>query len=218
MVRREREGGTRGMDESYARNVLKKGKRFKGDSSSRAGMDEEEEVDMGMYEDKKDRVTAQKRKEIDRAEAVRAHQQFNNAQTKCRLCFSSQGIAKHLVVALGSHTYVDGRGKRGKKRGEGGGEEGGERKGVQVYFYFPCSSRFAFNRVFTHLLLFESGTLHWRRRDVSRTATAASCRGSTPTRARRRGRRCGRRSICLRRVSSVLRSRVGRACCTCTQV
>ena len=29
MVRREREGGTRGMDESYARNVLKKGKRFK---------------------------------------------------------------------------------------------------------------------------------------------------------------------------------------------
>ena len=119
MVRREREGGTRGMDESYARNVLKKGKRFKGDSSSRAGMDEEEEVDMGMYEDKKDRVTAQKRKEIDRAEAVRAHQQFNNAQTKCRLCFSSQGIAKHLVVALGSHTYVDGRGtieKRGERK------------------------------------------------------------------------------------------------------
>jgi hypothetical protein len=109
-------------------------------------MDEEEEVDMGMYEDKKDRVTAQKRKEIDRAEAVRAHQQFNNAQTKCRLCFSSPGIAKHLVVALGSHTYVDGRGKRGKERGEGGGEKVSEREKVfKVYLLPPtflpfCSS------------------------------------------------------------------------------
>ena len=177
---------------------------------------------MGMYEDKKDRVTAQKRKEIDRAEAVRAHQQFNNAQTKCRLCFSSQGIAKHLVVALGSHTYVDGRGpieKRGeRKEWREGGRRWEREKVFRCNFCFPCSSRFAPNRVFTHLLLFESGTLHWRRRDASRTATAASCRGSTPTRARRRGRRCGRRSICLRRVSSVLRSRVGRACCTCTQV
>ena len=126
-------------------------------------MDEEEEVDMGMYEDKKDRVTAQKRKEIDRAEAVRAHQQFNNAQTKCRLCFSSPGIAKHLVVALGSHTYVDGGGKRGKERGEGGGEKGvREREDVQGVFVTSHVPPVLLLSVSLLTRCYLSGTLHWR--------------------------------------------------------
>ena len=107
MVREEREGGARGMDEAYARNVLRKGKRFKADSHSRAGFDEEEEVDVSMYEAKKDKVTAQRRQEMEKAEAVRAHTTFTKAQQSCRLCFSSPACAaKHLIVALGEHTYL----------------------------------------------------------------------------------------------------------------
>ena len=115
MMEMERSGGRQSMDEIIARNIVAAGSRYKdarlGSSggASRAGADEEEQMNMALLTSKRERATATRRKEIDMQEAVRAEQRFERAQVRDRFAVGSPAFAqhtKHLVLAMGEYCYL----------------------------------------------------------------------------------------------------------------
>ena len=109
MVAQEREGGV-DMDEVFARNIVRLGAHFKGTETgpagSRAGFDEEEDVDTKMFETQEARVTAQRYQEQQRRQAVKAHEAWQTMMHTNPLSMENPKFKRHLVVATGTHAYL----------------------------------------------------------------------------------------------------------------
>ncbi|CAN0448813.1 unnamed protein product, partial [Ectocarpus sp. 12 AP-2014] len=110
-VRREREEGFEDMDETFVRNVSRLGSRFKGTElggahTGLAGEDEEEDVDMRMFQRPEDRMTAVAAAERQKAKAIAAHRRQSAVTSRCPLCMDSSSFKKRLVLSLGEHTYL----------------------------------------------------------------------------------------------------------------
>lgn len=108
-------GGRRSMDEVMARNIIAQGAGYKGGrlgssgGASRAGADEDEQMDVSILTSKRERATAARRKEIDMQEAVRAEQRFETAQMRDKLHVGSPAFerhTRHLVLAIGEYMFV----------------------------------------------------------------------------------------------------------------
>lgn len=130
LVREEKEGGW-DMDATFAKNVVRAGRKFKqhGNVSlaclvclpvplvrcspsgcehvqSRAGRDEDEEVDVTLFDKKEDRLTEQERVKRDRQKAVEADRKLSHTQMNCWFCFQNPKFKKHLILSLGEHAYL----------------------------------------------------------------------------------------------------------------
>ncbi|CAM9147583.1 unnamed protein product, partial [Discosporangium mesarthrocarpum] len=116
-IRREREeasnpAGFEDMDETFLRNVSRLGSRFKGTElggkmASMAGEDEEEEVDMRMFQRPEERLTKAAAAERQRSRALAEHKRYATATSRlCPRCMDAPGFKKHLVLSLGEHTYL----------------------------------------------------------------------------------------------------------------
>lgn len=109
MVAEEREGGV-DMDEVFARNVVRLGSNYKGveasHAGSRAGMDEEEEVDMKMFATAASRMTAQKLKERQRQVAINEHRKAMQVMHTHPFSMENPNFKQHLVIARTEHAYV----------------------------------------------------------------------------------------------------------------
>jgi hypothetical protein len=104
LVRRERLGGE-SQDELLASNILRMGHKFKGGalSGSRAGADEEEELDMRLVRTEEDRLTHQARRERDLQRAAAADSRAERMEASDPLNPESSKFLQHLLVAAGKH-------------------------------------------------------------------------------------------------------------------
>ena len=69
-------------------------------------MDEEDELDLSMYETKESKLTQRKRQERDRERAISAHQKWKKTIENCILCYDSASFKKHLMISLGEYSYI----------------------------------------------------------------------------------------------------------------
>jgi len=110
LAAREREGG-QDMDEVFARNVVRLGGRYKGAefsglTGSRAGFDEEEDVDTKMYQGTEARMTQAKLREKERASAVAAHQRYLATMHQSPYSLENPHFRHWLVCARGERAYL----------------------------------------------------------------------------------------------------------------
>jgi hypothetical protein len=104
----EKKGGE-DMDEVFARNISRLGGRFKGTedkAGSRAGMDEEEEVDMKMYQNVDERVTSRRLIEIQKNKAVAEEKRYSAMVSHSPFSVENPHFKHHLVIARGAHCFV----------------------------------------------------------------------------------------------------------------
>lgn len=100
MVEEERRGG-RDMDEDFARNIMRLGSNYKGTEAhagSRSGFDEEEEVDMKMFERREDKMTAMRRQERDKQVAVNEHKKWMAMMQTNPFSMENPKFKQHLVI------------------------------------------------------------------------------------------------------------------------
>ncbi|KAG5187164.1 CwfJ C-terminus 1-domain-containing protein-like protein [Tribonema minus] len=111
-LRRERAQGERNMDEDFVNNVLRLGARYKGTElggkkrGGGAGEDEEEDVDMKMFQSRDDRLTDVAAAERAQQAAITQHKAQTAALSQCKLCPGSKAFASRLMVANGQHVYL----------------------------------------------------------------------------------------------------------------
>ena len=100
------EEGSGNMDEIYARNVLKQGKKFKMSSSSRSGRDEEEEVDVSLYNNSQHALTQRKKDDIAHQRQMHHAKQQEEAASRDRYNMRNPSFQRHRVVSMGEHSYL----------------------------------------------------------------------------------------------------------------
>lgn len=105
--------GGEDMDREFTRNVLRLGDRYKGTElggkkagGDLAGMDEEEEVDVRMFERREDRLTERARQQRQRHTAIREHKQWGEATASCSYCMDSSVFRKDFLISLGETTLL----------------------------------------------------------------------------------------------------------------
>ena len=119
LLRSERMTGRRAnLDEDFARNILRMGKRFRGDgmgvdvSSGKAtdgegtGAGGSGPVDMRLFQGDAARLTGQAAAAKDKARAVAATRAWEKTTATCQLCLASDRFKSHMVVALGRHCLL----------------------------------------------------------------------------------------------------------------
>lgn len=98
------------MDEVFARNISRLGGRFKGTEDkkggSRAGMDEEEEVDMKMYQNVNERVTSTRLIEMQKNKAVAEERRYSAMVSHSPFSVDNPHFKHRLVIARGAHSFV----------------------------------------------------------------------------------------------------------------
>eukprot|EP01029_Cantina_marsupialis_P012597 TRINITY_DN277_c5_g1_i1.p1 TRINITY_DN277_c5_g1~~TRINITY_DN277_c5_g1_i1.p1 ORF type:complete len:1152 (-),score=430.87 TRINITY_DN277_c5_g1_i1:115-3570(-) len=104
----ERTNELRDMDSTYAHNIMKLGGHFKNNDlqSSASGYDEEDEVDMSLMQDKREKMSEDQRKELDMQRAINAQNAHAKATRKCVFCIGSQKHKPHLEISLGDHNIL----------------------------------------------------------------------------------------------------------------
>lgn len=100
------EEGSGDMDAIYARNVLKQGKRFKMKGSSRAGADEEEDIDVRMYNKSNHALTQRKKDEIEHQRRAHYEKQQEEAASRDRYNMRNPSFQHHRIISTGSHSYM----------------------------------------------------------------------------------------------------------------
>lgn len=101
--------GGEDMDEVFARNISRLGGRFKGTEDkggSRAGRDEEEEVDMKMYQNMDERVTSKRLIEIQKNKAVGEERRHSSMMNHSPFSVENPHFKHRLVIARGNHCYI----------------------------------------------------------------------------------------------------------------
>jgi diadenosine tetraphosphate (Ap4A) HIT family hydrolase len=93
-------------DKNFIRNVLKQGKNYKSSAASRTGEDEEEDVDVSLYENKKNWMTALKRGEVERSEAAMADKRWDRQVSTDRFNVQNTSFPSHLIVSMGTAAYM----------------------------------------------------------------------------------------------------------------
>ena len=109
LVRRERMTGPSDIDSIHAKNIIRLGGRYKGTElggKSASGMDEEDQVDVKMFESSSSRMTGRMQKERDVKRAISESNKWNRITQQCAQCFKSPQFKKHLLIALGDHAYL----------------------------------------------------------------------------------------------------------------
>ena len=95
------------MDDVFANNILRLGSRYKGKelkSGDKAGADEEEDVDLSLYnETAKNRLTSVAVYEREKSRHLATHKIQQNISSKCWWWMSSSSFQKHLLLSLGDH-------------------------------------------------------------------------------------------------------------------
>ncbi len=105
IIKQERQGGE-DMDEMYIRNIVRAGSRFKDNNhlgNSRSGRDEEDEIDVSLWQSKKGKWTARKQQEMDMKRAIVAEKRWESATKKRE---DVRQRYKHLWISLGTHSYL----------------------------------------------------------------------------------------------------------------
>ena len=98
--------GADNMDDVYARNILKQGKRFKMKASSRSGRDEEEEVDVSMYNKPQHALTQRKKDEVEQQRQAHYNKQQEQAASRDRYNLRNPAFPRHRLIATGEHSYL----------------------------------------------------------------------------------------------------------------
>jgi len=106
MLAQEKMSRRDGLDETYLRNVMKQGSRFKDTSLQRQIGRETEDVDISLYESKTGKMTARRLEELERKRAVTAHKLLTKAELSCPFSFRNPNFRKDLVVAVGEYVYA----------------------------------------------------------------------------------------------------------------
>lgn len=109
MIRAEKEEQNQSMDEVYARNVARMGSRFKGTefkagAASSAGADEEDFMDMKVFQKQSLTKTAAAQRETSRQLAK--YDKQSSIAAKCWWWMESPSFRKHMLIALGNHTSL----------------------------------------------------------------------------------------------------------------
>ena len=94
------------LDKIYAKNIIRQGKRFKMTKGSSTGADEEEDIDTNLYENKRDWMSALKRREVDRAEVLMADKRWENRVSRDKFNRENSHFANHLVLSSLSSAYL----------------------------------------------------------------------------------------------------------------
>jgi len=100
-------GQTQSMDEVYARNVARMGSRFKGKElkgGSSAGADEEEFVDIKVYQQQNLTKVAVAQRETSRQ--IAKHDKYSGIASKCWWWMESPSFRKHMLISLGNHVSL----------------------------------------------------------------------------------------------------------------
>ena len=104
---KEESSNKNSMDDVFANNILRLGSRYKGKelkSGDKAGADEEEDVDLSLYnETTKNRLTSVAVYEREKSRQLATHQIQQNISSKCWWWMSSSSFQKHLLLSLGDH-------------------------------------------------------------------------------------------------------------------
>jgi diadenosine tetraphosphate (Ap4A) HIT family hydrolase len=109
---REKAGGE-DIDEVFRDNILRLGERYKGTemggrgalgNGDRAGMDEEGELDMKMFQRKEQSHTEALQREAQRA--MRSQQQLRKTVESCRRCTESRTFQRAAVVSQGENAFL----------------------------------------------------------------------------------------------------------------
>ena len=100
------EEGSGNMDEIYARNIIKQGKKFKTKKSSKSGRDEEEDVDVSMYNTKSDNMTQRKKDEMEMQRQAHYNKQQEDQASRDRYNMRNPSFQRHRVVSTGEHSYM----------------------------------------------------------------------------------------------------------------
>mmetsp|Transcript_27101 Transcript_27101/g.41191 ORF Transcript_27101/g.41191 Transcript_27101/m.41191 type:complete len:448 (+) Transcript_27101:80-1423(+) len=106
MLKAEKEQ-TQSMDQVYARNIARMGSRFKGrelKNHSSTGADEEDFVDMKVYQEQNLTKSAIAQRETARQVATNEFQKRISA--KCWWWMESPSFRKHMLIALGNHVSL----------------------------------------------------------------------------------------------------------------
>jgi len=108
MVRRERLGGGPSADDRLASSISRMRRGFKGStlSGSRAGADEDEDLDVRLVRGDDDRLTPAERRRRDLRRAGMADSRAARAEASDPLNPESDRFPRHLVVAAGLHWVV----------------------------------------------------------------------------------------------------------------
>lgn len=105
--------GAEDIDDIYRDNVLRMGERYMGTelggkgafgNGDKAGMDEEGEIDMRMFQRKETSQADALQREANKA--MKAQQQLRRAVESCRRCTKSKVFHRNCVVATGENTYL----------------------------------------------------------------------------------------------------------------
>ena len=109
MIREEKEEQHQSMDEIYARNVARMGSRFKGTelkvgAGSSAGADEEDHLDMKVYQ--KQSLTKNSAAQRETSRQLAKYDKQSGIASKCWWWMESPSFRKHMLIALGNHTSL----------------------------------------------------------------------------------------------------------------
>ena len=105
LYKMQKQRGVDDMDDTFASNLLKQGKRFK-------QMDADDEYDEGnaqvayQYDKADKRANTMKQQQRAKARAISDHKAAARTQDRCQFCFKSGQIPKHLIVAIGIKAYL----------------------------------------------------------------------------------------------------------------
>lgn len=109
---REKAGGE-DIDDVFRDNVLRMGERYQGTelggrgafgNGDKAGMDEEGEIDMRMFQRKESSQAEALQREANKV--MKAQQQLRCAVESCRRCTESAQFARQSVISTGENTYL----------------------------------------------------------------------------------------------------------------
>ena len=112
LIDEERSSSSKGMDEIYARNIARVGSRYKGNDvggrgdDTNAGFDEEDQIDMTMYQSQSERLTSKANYDRERSRQISEHLKQTKATDKCSWWLQSSKFRSHLLLALGEHVSL----------------------------------------------------------------------------------------------------------------
>lgn len=107
--RREKVEGVEDMDDVHAKNIIRLGSRYMGTElggHSNSGFDEEDKIDVKMFESSRNRLSEKAHNEKAIRSAKSANRTWDKAIRNCQYCMKSQGFKKHLLLSLADHTYL----------------------------------------------------------------------------------------------------------------
>ncbi|GMH85390.1 hypothetical protein TrST_g863 [Triparma strigata] len=123
----DEEKTAKSIDEIFVRNLSRAGSRYKGTDGvlsskpgdAAGGFDEEHQIDMTMFTDKKDRVTDLKKWEIERQESINASKAMSKVESRCWWWLGSNNFSERQLIKATEHlTLVKTPGAKSIVRGQ----------------------------------------------------------------------------------------------------